>query len=272
MALQETNLRIEACPIPGNLSYTPQQLLDAYTERLKILSPSGFVFFVTGDLEPTSNVGPWLRPDGQFYVFSSATNRYVPLNISDSETIWFHFGADTPTFVPPYFWLRTTHTPTEADPSVGRIIGWYGYDGTNWVPTAGITPSGPTSARPTNPVALEQFYDTDISVLIWFERGQWRTVAGSPGDTKFVALTTFEEATTRNPGWSIFGSANVNVRGRYISQATKNSDGSSPLTVPPDVAERSAFETYGEDFGVQENAASPVPYPPTISLIFLVKD
>lgn len=272
MALLETQLRIEACPIPGNLSYTPQQLLDAYTERLKILSPSGFVFFVTGDLEPSSDQGPWVRPDGQIFIFSTATNRYRPLNISDSEKIWFHIGADTPTFTPPHYWIRSTRTPTEADPSIGRIIGWYGFNGSNWTPTAGITPSGPTGSRPTDPVALEQYYDTSISTLIWFERGQWRTVSGVTGDVKAVISSTIEDVLTRNPGWAVVGESNVSVRGRYIMQATKNSDGSSALTVPPDVAERSAGEVFGETDGVQINPASPVPYPPSYALWHIVKN
>lgn len=55
--------------------------------------------------------------------------------------------------------------------------------------------------RPSNPVDFQRFYDTDINCEIWWERGQWRTTAGTAGDTKFVLASSEAEAMTDNPGW-----------------------------------------------------------------------
>ncbi len=63
--------------------------------------------------------------------------------------------------------------------------------------------SGPTANRPSNPGNFERYFDTDINAQIWWERGAWRTVEGTPGDVKFVLSSSGADATTRNPGWSL---------------------------------------------------------------------
>lgn len=258
--------------IPPTFRGTPSQFANAMVRRMEIVSPQGTGFIFTGDTEPTSNVGPWLRGGTKWYVWDESINRYVPLDISDSETIWFHIGAGTPSSSTPAVWLRTTLTPTEANPSAGRALGWYVFDGTNWVPFNGIVASGATADRPTSPIEFQEYYDTDISVRIWWERNAWRTVSGVPGDVKFTAHTTLSEALRVNPGWQLLGAGNAQFRGRVISGATKDATGTETvLPPPPNVAERAAFETYGEDEGIQTNGASPVPYPPTVALWTLVK-
>lgn len=273
MALKPTNLLIQLGPIPPTFKGTPQDFAVAMVERMKIVSPSAITFIFTGDTEPTSNVGPWLKNGNSWWVFDTDTKRYVPQDLSDAETQWFHLGSTSPTESEPALWMRTSKDPTEADPSIGTPIGWYQWNGTAWVPYLSIVTSGPTANRPANPVALQQYYDTDLEVLIWYERNQWRTVSGLPGDVKAVAFETLTEALLYNPGWEVFGASNQSIRGRWISQATKDS-GTSPeteLTVGAGVAERAAFETYGETDGVQINSSSDVPYPPTIALWHLIK-
>jgi hypothetical protein len=275
MALQDTNLIIQSAPIPATFTGTPDDFRREIVRRMKIVSPTGTNFIFVGDNEPTSNVGPWLKGGKQWWVWDEDIKRYVPLDISASETVWFHIGASTPATSDPSVWLRTTQDPSEADPSVGSPIGWYVFNGAAWISFVGIVLSGPTSSRPTSPVALQQFYDTDISTLIWFERNQWRTIAGSPGDTKFVALATLTEALTANPGWAVFGAGNQSLRGRLVSMATKD-PGATPeteLTVGTDIAERAAFETFGEGTGLMiDNTPPNVEYPGTIALWFLVKE
>lgn len=273
MSLKSTNLLIQMGPIPPSFSGTPQDLARVMVERMKIVSPSQINFIYVGDVEPTSNVGPWLKGGVSWFVFDSDLKRYVPLDISESETQWFHVGTSTPTTSTPAYWLRSTKNPTEADPSVGTPIGWYQFDGANWVPFIGIVTSGPTANRPTSPTPFTQFYDTDLEVLIWYERNSWRTVAGCPGDVKAVAFETLDEALRFNPGWEVFGATNQSIRGRWISQATKDS-GPTPetqLTVGAGVAERAALETFGETDGVKTDSSSDVPYPPTIALWHLIK-
>ncbi len=276
MALNNTNLLIQMGPIPPTFEGTPQQFAEAMVLRMKIVSPSGVNFIFIGDVEPTSNVGPWLKNGTSWWVFDEDTKRYVPQDLSDAEQRWYEIGAstpDVPTGDDPPLWLRTTRDATEADPSNGNPIGWYQHNGTSWVPFTGLVLAGPTASRPASPIAFQQYYDTDLSVLIWFERSQWRTVSGVPGDIKAVAFETLTEALAANPGWDVLGAANQSIRGRWISQATKDS-GATPVTdlsVGAGVAERAAFETYGETDGVEINSSSDVPYPPTIAFWHLIK-
>lgn len=273
MALKSTNLILQMGAIPPTFVGTPQELADEIVKRSKIVSPTGTNFIYTGDVEPTSNAGPWLKGGVSWFVFDTDTKRYVPLDISESEKTWYNIGVSTPADATVPVWLRTTKDPTDTDPSVGVAIGWYVWNGTSWAPFNGIVLSGDTASRPASPIALQQYYDTDLEVLIWYERNQWRTVAGLPGDVKAVAFETLTEALRFNPGWEVFGASNQAIRGRYISQATKDS-GTSPvtvLTVGAGVAERAALETFGETDGVQINSSSDVPYPPSLALWHLIK-
>lgn len=274
MAFQDTNLVIKMGAFPPTWRGTPQDLANEIIRRSKIVSPNGTNFIFMGDVEPTSNVGPWLKDGNKWYTFDEDVKRYVPLDISDSDRDWFQVGVNAPSLSDPPVWLKTTKDATEADPSIGNPVGWYVHNGTGWVPFVSIVLSGPTSTRPTGPVEYQQYYDTDISVLIWWERSAWRTISGVPGDIKFVNFTVLTEALEHNPGWALFGENNQNLRGRYISQATKDS-GSTPetdLTVAAGIAKRAAFETFGQTDGVKMDAGSAVPYPPTVALWLLVKE
>jgi len=271
MALNDTSLFVEMAKLPATFKGTPQQFADILVRRMKIVSPTGVSFIFTGDTEPTLDAGPWLRNGTQWWVFDEATKRYIPLDISASETQWFQVGASTPATGDPPVWLRTIKDQTEADPSIGSPVSWHVFDGVNWIPFNSIVTSGPTASRPLSPVALQQFYDTTISCLIWFERSLWRTVSGVPGDVKSVAFPTLTEALTANPGWEVLGNSNQNLRGRYIVQATKDA-GATPetvLNVNIGVPERAAFEIFGEDVHVLDSSV--VVYPPTLALWTLTK-
>jgi hypothetical protein len=273
MALKPTNLYLEMAPLPATFKGSPQDLAVLMIQRMKILSPNGTNFIFIGDIEPTSNVGPWLKGGTQWYVWDDAIKRYVPLDISASETVWFWHGASVPPSTPPFVWLKTTKDATDADPTIGTPIGWYLFDGANWVAFNSIVASGPTTSRPTAPVEYQQFYDTSIAVLLWFERGQWRTVSGVPGDVKFVIFETLDQALAFNPGWVVLGNNNQTWRGRLIVQAAQDA-GPSPattLSVGPNIAQRSALETFGEDQAIKVDGASTLRYPGTIAMWTLVK-
>jgi hypothetical protein len=260
-------------PIPPTFRGTPQNLAEEMVRRIKIVSPAGTNFIYVGDDEPTSNVGPWLKGGTSWFVFDVDTKRYVPQDISESEQRWYHIGKTTPTSADPPVWLRTTADGSEENPNYGSPLGWYQWNGANWIPFNSLVLSGPTANRPTGSEPFQMYYDTDIGVLIWFERTQWRTVSGVPGDVKAVAFSTLSDALRANPGWDLLGASNQSVRGRWIGQATKDAgtDPETDLTVSAGVAKRAAFETFGETDGVQINSSSDVPYPPTIALWHLVK-
>jgi len=261
MALQKTNLVIESAPLKATFSGSPDDLRKAIVERLLIKSPGGTVFIYVGDSEPNSNVGPWLKEGKKFYVYDETIKRYVPLDVSDSVGDEFQISDSTPITSTPPVWLRTLN---------GAPVTWYFWNGTVWTPGMNIVQSGPTANRPASPLNLQQYYDSDISCLIWWERAAWRTVSGVIGDVKAVQYELLSEALRYNPGWAVLGGDQQSWRGRLIGQAAKDSEVS--LTVNPGVFQRNSHEVYGETDGVQMNAASPVPYPPSLALWHLVKE
>lgn len=243
MPLQKTGLVIKAAPLPLDFLGTPQDLFEAMVERLEILSPVGTNFFIVGDVEPSSDVGPWLKGGVQWWVFSASEKRYVPLDISASLPNLFFLQPDnpgTPGPDDPLIWLRT---------SQDRIAGLYGWNGAEWKASGNIPNNGTTAQRPTAPAEFEEYFDTDINVLLRFERGAWRTSAGSPGDVKSVTHTTLELALTFNPGWSLLGLNDQSSRGRLIGQASKDPGGTPDASFATDsgITARFAGEKAGEE-------------------------
>lgn len=214
--LKKTNLVIVAAPLPPDFEGDPQEFYDAMVERMEIQSPVGTNFFIVGDVEPSTNLGPWLKNGTQWWVFDDTLGRYVPLDISASLPRLLTVSdtePETPLADDAKIWIRTSNN---------RVVGLYFWTGSEWRPDGGIPPSGPTADRPTVPVDLEQFFDTDINVLIHWERGAWRTVSGSPGDVKFVSATVLAAAITINPGWEYLGESSQDYRGKVLGVATKD--------------------------------------------------
>jgi hypothetical protein len=243
MALNRTNLVLKGAPLPVDFRGTVQELFEEMIRRLSILSPVGTNFFVVGTVEPSSNVGPWLRNGTQWWVFDETEGRYVPGDITESLPPLF-FIQDTNPGTPgpdqPLVWIRTNQD---------RIVGIYGWDGTAWQASANITHSGTTAQRPTLPVDLEEFYDTDINVLLRYERGAWRTAAGSPGDVKAVTHVTLVEAKRFNPGWELLGKDDESQRGRFIGMASKD-PGAAPVsafTTSSGITSKAAGEQAGAE-------------------------
>lgn len=266
MSLQQTPFVIQAANLPERFTGNLQQFYSAMVARMRIMSPAGIVGIVVGDTEPNSNQGIWLKNGSKLYSWDETTKRYAPIDISDSWTQLYTVSDTVPASSTPPVWLRTVG---------GRYMGWYFWDGTAWAPDMNIVQSGSTANRPASPQNLQQYYDSDIGCLIWWERGAWRTVSGSPGDIKHVLSEVLTEALRLNPGWDVVGASQQAWRGRWISQATKD-PGVAPetaLTVNAGIAQRAAHEIYGETDAVAVNPdpPSPVPYPPTIALWTLVK-
>jgi len=213
-----TNLVIVSAPLPADFEGTPQELHEAMVERYEIKSPSGTNFFVSGDVEPATNQGPWLKGGTQWWVFDPVAGGYVPQDISASTSRLFTASVDAPPAPganDATVWLRVV---------TGRVIGWYFWTGSEWRPGGNVPASGPTSSRPpdSNVKELEQYFDTDIKALIHWERGKWRTVSGTPGDVKFVTTLTLAEALASNPGWAYLGATNQDWIGRTIGLASKD--------------------------------------------------
>jgi hypothetical protein len=274
LSLKDTSLIIQAAPLPVTFQGTPNDFLAAMVQRMRVVSPNGANFIFIGDVAPTTNVGPWLKGGTQWYVWSDVSNSYVPLDVSQSITIPYFIGNAQPATNEPPLWLQTTANSTDNDPNgFGTPIGWYFWNGSAWQPFNSVPTSGPTAARPAAPVNYQQYFDTDINVLIHWERAQWRTVAGSPGDLKYTTASTAASALLQNPGWVIFSDSVTAYRGRALSQATQDA-GASPAysqTPPSGVPSRAVGVTWGESTLLQLQPASQTSLPPMIAFFLLIK-
>lgn len=93
--------------MPANFKGTPQQLLDAMVARLSAESETEVAVFVTGSVEPSSNVGPWLKDGVSWYVWDDVTGSYIPQTIPTSS-LGYSIGSDTPDNTIYRFWIQTT--------------------------------------------------------------------------------------------------------------------------------------------------------------------
>lgn len=241
MALNKTNLVIVSAPLPADFEGTPQEFAEAMVERMEIQSPLGTNFFIVGDVEPSSDQGPWLKNGDRWYVFSQTEGKYVPLNVDDSLKL-FTIGESFPPqpgVNDSLLFLRTSST---------RGIGWYGWDGAAWRPINDLPPAGTSALRPSAPLELEQYWDTDINCLIHWERGLWRTVSGVPGDVKFVVQAILTDALKANPGWIYLGRDDQSIRGRVIGIATQDGTGTeSVFATDTGISLRSSGDQDGEE-------------------------
>jgi hypothetical protein len=279
MSLKDTSLIIQAAPLPVTFEGTPNDFLAAMVQRMRVVSPNGANFIFIGDVAPTTNVGPWLKGGVSWYVWDNTTNSYVPLDVSASVTIPYWIGNATPTGNSPPVWLQTTNNSTDQNPNgFGTPIGWYLWQGTGWQPFNSLMNSGSTAARPPAPANLQEFYDTDISCRIWWERGAWRTVDGVIGDLKFTTALTAAAALQQNPGWLIFSDSITNYRGRALSQATQDAGGSPAYSqaVPAQPSGTQA-RAVGDVWGtgalelLQLNGTSQTSLPGMVAFFLLVK-
>jgi len=263
--LYKTNLFLQGAPLPQGFRGTPQQWYEAMLERIRIVAPFGFSTVVIGTLKPTSNQGPWLKDGVSWYVWDEDAADYVPLDISASQLPAYYVQEADPAGTPDEDGnYRTPDNGGPADGPLGTGPGlWFrlnpagpGIDGVFFfISGAGVSlgrKGGPTAHRPTNPANWEQYYDTTISTLVHWERGQWRTVDGCRGDLKYVSWPTAEEALSFNPGWEVYGtgeSENIALRGRILTQATKNAGGgaTTQLSVLGGVSERNALSLAGAE-------------------------
>jgi hypothetical protein len=274
MSLKATSLLVQAAPLPTTFKGTPNDLFAAMIARMEVVSPNGANFIFIGDVAPSSNVGPWLRNGTQWWVWSNTQNTYVPQDLSASLTVPFAIGNAQPVSTSPPVWLQTTNNSTDVNPNgFGTPIGWFFWNGSTWQPFNSLVFSGPTASRPPSPANLQQFYDSDISALIWWERGAWRTVDGIPGDVKFVTSQTLAAALTQNPGWDFYGRTATDVRGRVLVMATQDPGGSPAAVFPPGsgVNPQPQGAEFGETTKIQLQAASATTIPPQIALWCLVK-
>jgi TATA-box binding protein (TBP) (component of TFIID and TFIIIB) len=74
-----------AAPLDSTQDYTPQQFLDALVARLSIQTQQNLVFFTSGNVVPTSNVGPFLLGDTMWMVWDVVTGAYIPQRLASES-------------------------------------------------------------------------------------------------------------------------------------------------------------------------------------------
>lgn len=257
----KTSLRLSGAPLQPTFNGTPQQFFEQILARTTIVSPFQLATFWTGDTAPTSDQGPWLKGGTQWWVWSADDAAYIPLDVSQSVEPAYWAQFNTPSSATPALWFK--FDAASGATRVVNVLYYNGpdvYDSTAWESV--FMRTGATADRPTNPTNLEMFYDTDISVLIWFERGEWRTVSGTPGDVKFTTHSKATDATTANPGWEILGTGDSNNaawRGCVIGQATRDASGTeTDLSMTSPATTHSARTVIGEEEHVLEADETPV--------------
>lgn len=123
MAATQIPLSFRAAPIPKGFVGTPQQLATAIVERLSAVSANTISFFASGSVAPGSNVGPWLKNDQVWYVWSDGVAAYIP-QVIESESLKYVASPTAPDPTKFIFWL-------ELDGS-GKAIAVKYYSGGAW--------------------------------------------------------------------------------------------------------------------------------------------
>lgn len=246
-----TQFIIVGSPVDPAFRGTPQQFFEHILDRMRILAPFGVTTFVQGSQMPATNQGPWLKDGTQWWVWDDSSKTYIPLDISASLDTQFAIQQTQPAEASILFWAQTD--------TANRVIQF-------WVKSAGswyaVTSSfGTTANRPTSPSNYQRYFDTDISCELIYERGQWRTLSGSPGDVKHVTHRTLTEALRYNPGWVEVGSSDLGVsaRGRALFAAHKDPGGTPASSFVPlaGITSRAAGDVFGEETHVLTNHETP---------------
>jgi hypothetical protein len=123
-------------------------------------------------------------------------------------------------------WLQTDQTS-------GAPLQFSHFNSGAWQALPSKMSYGLTDGRSTDPADGEQYFDTDLSIALVYERNTWRTLSGTPGDIKHVRATTLAAALTANPGWKEF----TEGRGRTLAGAGAGAG----------LTERAFLDTAGEE-------------------------
>lgn len=117
--------QVQADPLPVGFKGTPQEILEAFVDRLEITADSAT--FVNSDVEPTGNQGPWFKNGTQLWVYDTGTSAYIPLDISNSYNPQILVGDTTP--------ADPSKTPLWLKTEGNVVVGLYNYFGSTvgWV-------------------------------------------------------------------------------------------------------------------------------------------
>lgn len=119
-------ITITAAPIPTDFRGTPQEWLDAFLDRVEIVSD--VVGFTVSDEQPDgSNV--WLKNGKQIWTWDEDTSAYVPLDVSASTSDEIFVGPTAPDPADFLLWLKVTDEDVVGlFYYMGATLGWMAQD------------------------------------------------------------------------------------------------------------------------------------------------
>lgn len=85
-----------------------QDLANSIATRLIITPNQAFSTFAIGSVEPSGNIGPWLKDCSQWFVFDDSTGHYIPTKKGGFDTIQY-FVANTTFTVPAFIYKLKVH-------------------------------------------------------------------------------------------------------------------------------------------------------------------
>lgn len=85
-----------------------QELFDAMVQRIIVTPNQVFTSFAMGSLEPTSNVGPWLKDCEEWFVWDDNTSRYRPIMKQGFNQMQY-IQASTTFVVPEFIYSLKIH-------------------------------------------------------------------------------------------------------------------------------------------------------------------
>lgn len=96
-------------PLPSNFKSNPQGFANAIVARLSAESEVEIAVFVTGSVEPSSNVGPWLKDGTTWYVWDDVTAAYIP-QILEASSLGYIAQQSEPDPAFYTFWIELDGT------------------------------------------------------------------------------------------------------------------------------------------------------------------
>lgn len=99
---QTVLMNVTAGSLPeGFCPNSMQELFDAMVARMIVTPNQAFTSFAAGSVEPTSNVGPWLKDCETWFVFDPSTGSYIPMRDKGFDNMQYFVSSGT--FIVPEF-------------------------------------------------------------------------------------------------------------------------------------------------------------------------
>lgn len=102
----ELPVSIEMGALPVSVRWTPQALMDAAVQRMRLVSAQTFALIASGSTEPSSDVGPWAKNGNSWYYFNPSLGQYVPM-IIPAASLGYFIGDTAPDQNIYSFWIDT---------------------------------------------------------------------------------------------------------------------------------------------------------------------